>query len=113
MKLPSLWAEATMKPPFVLLVMIAISMIWASDVLAYEDYAGDAGGCDGCHGGFTENPYDPPSGGTNWSDSLHNIHREIMLGGDCNTCHSTGGRTVVLDSSTGCDRRETGGIHQF
>ena len=101
MKLPSLWAEATVKTPFVLLVMIATSMIWASDVLAYGDYAS---GCEGCHGAFSADPYDPPSGGANWTDSLHIIHRDNMLGGDCDTCHTTGGRTpVLLDSSNGGD----------
>ena len=98
MKLPSLWAEATVKTPFVLLVMIATSMIWASDVLAYEDYAG---GCDNCHGDFTDDPYSPPSGGTNWPDSLHNIHQD-MVSNECNTCHTTGGRKpVLLESSNG------------
>jgi hypothetical protein len=101
MKLPSLWAEATVKMPFVLFAMIAIAMIWASDVLAYEDYAS---GCDNCHGDFTADPYNPPSGGASWSDSLHIIHRDNMLGGDCDTCHTTGGRKpVLLESSNGGD----------
>ena len=117
MKLPSLWTEATVKPSFVLLALIAISMIWASDVLAYEEYAD---GCDGCHGSFTENPYDPPSGGANWSNSLHNIHQE-MVNDDCNTCHtgdpddpkppvftesSTGGAGLAAISCVGCHGRD-------
>lgn len=101
MKLPSFRAEATMKPLFALLVTIAISMIWAADVLAYEEYAD---GCDNCHNGFEDNPYVPPSGGTNWTNSLHEIHRNDMLGGDCDTCHTgdSDSRTpVFLESSNG------------
>ena len=101
MKLPSLWAEATVKPSFVLLALITILMIWASDVLAYEDYAGDAGGCDGCHGDFDASPYTSLSDGSSWADGLHDVHRYDMLGGDCNTCHSTGGRNVTLNISSG------------
>lgn len=103
MKLPSLWAEATVKPSFVLLALIAILMIWASDVLAWEEFAD---GCDNCHGSFTANPYDPPSGGANWSNSLHNIHQG-MVSNDCNTCHTDTGNPgdpqppVFTESSTG------------
>jgi hypothetical protein len=95
----SLQAKAYVMPLCGLLVTVAVLMTWTSDVLAYEDYAG---GCDTCHGGFTTNPYSPPSGGTNWTDSLHIIHRADMLGGDCDTCHTSGGRTpVFLESSNG------------
>jgi len=99
MKLPSLWAEVTVKPPFVLFAMIAILMIWASDVLAYEDYAS---GCDVCHGGFRDSPYTSPSDGANWGDDLHDVHRNDMLNRDCDTCHTSGGFSpVLLDSSAG------------
>ncbi len=66
-----------------------------------------ADGCDNCHGGFTANPYDPPSGGTNWSNSLHNIHQG-MVSSDCNICHTgtpeimvTHSHPFLLESSTG------------
>jgi hypothetical protein len=100
MKLPSLWAEATMKPPFVLLVMIAISMIWASDVLAYQDYAS---GCEECHGDFRASPYTSLSDGDSWPDGLHDTHRNTMLNGDCSTCHASSGgfSPVSLESSGG------------
>ena len=99
MKLLSLWVEATVKPPFVLLALIAILMIGTSDVFAYGDYAG----CEGCHGDFRADPYAGPPGGTGWpTGSLHNIHRNDMLGGDCDTCHGSGSPTpVFLDSSNG------------
>jgi hypothetical protein len=98
MKLPSFRAEATMKPSFVLLVMIAISMIWASDVLAYNDYSG----CEGCHGDFRSSPYISLSDGANWGDDLHDVHRDTMLNRDCDTCHTTGPFSpVIMDSSTG------------
>jgi hypothetical protein len=97
MKLPSLRAEATMKPPFVLLVMIAISMIWASDVLAYNDYAG----CEVCHGDFRDSPYTSLSDGSSWPDGLHDTHRNDMLGRDCDTCHAGGFSPVSLELSTG------------
>ena len=82
-----------------MLITIAILMIGASDALAYEDYSS---GCQNCHGDFTADPYISLSDGANWGDSLHNVHRIGMLGGDCNTCHSSGARVpVFLDSSIG------------
>jgi hypothetical protein len=103
MKLPSFRAEATMKPPFVLLVMIAISMIWASDVLAYEQYSqgNDSGNCADCHGDFRAPSYTSPSGDP-WGVNLHDVHRTTMLNRDCNTCHTSGPFfPVIMDSSTG------------
>ncbi len=98
MKLQPLWAEAYAKPLFVLLATIAI-LIWASGALAYEDYAA---GCDNCHGGFTDSPYISLSDGSNWGDSLHNIHRNDMLNSDCDVCHTGSSRTpVLLESSNG------------
>ena len=102
MKLSSLWAEAYVKPPFVLLATIAVLMIGASEARAYGDYAA---GCDNCHGSFTNSPYTSLSDGSDWGDSLHNVHRNDMLGGDCDTCHTgvTGneGGPVSLESSNG------------
>jgi len=101
MKLLSLWVEVTVKSPLILLAAITVLMVGASDVLAYGDYAG---GCDNCHGEFDASPYTSLSDGSSWTDGLHLVHRNDMLGGDCNTCHTTGGRKpVVLDSSNGGD----------
>jgi len=99
LKILTLWAEATVKPPVVLLALIAILMIGASDVLAYDDYAG---GCDNCHGGFLDSPYTSASDGANWGDSLHNVHLS-MVSSDCNVCHTgtPGDNDVFLESSTG------------
>ena len=98
MKLSSLWAETYVKPSFLLIATIAI-LIWASDVLAYDDYAG---GCDNCHGDFRDSPYISLSDGSDWGDSLHNVHRNDMLGGDCETCHAASGFSPVsLESSEG------------
>ena len=98
MKLSSLWAEAYVKPPFVLIATIAI-LIWASDALAYDDYAG---GCDNCHLGFLNSPYTSLSDQSNWGDSLHNVHQS-MVSDDCNVCHTgnPGDTNVFLESSTG------------
>lgn len=97
MKILTLWAEATVKLPVVLLAIIAILMIGASDVLAFEDYSG----CEGCHGGFLTDPYDPPSGGANWGDSLHAIHRADMLSFECDACHGAEDTPVLLETSLG------------
>jgi len=98
MKILTLWAEATVKPPVILLALIAILMIGTSDVFAYGDYTG----CEGCHGEFTADPYLGPPGGTGWpTGSLHNIHRNDMLGRDCDTCHTASFSPVFLDSSNG------------
>ena len=105
MKIFTLWAEATVKPSFVLLALITILMIWASDAWAYEQYSedGDATNCRACHGDFRSSPYISLSDGANWGDDLHDVHRNTMLGGsDCDTCHSSGPPfPVILNSSAG------------
>ncbi|MCW8926165.1 MAG: cytochrome c family protein [Xanthomonadales bacterium] len=58
--------------------------------------------CESCHGGFRDDPYNSLSDGSRWSNSLHNVHRNNMLNGDCETCHTSGSRSrVYLDSSDG------------
>ena len=111
MKLLSLWAEATVKPSFVLLALIL--MVWASDVLAYENYSGGSGkgNCFSCHGDFTADSYNPPFGRPTWGtgNSLHSVHQS-MVSDDCDTCHTgvTGEEAppVFLDSSNGGDGLE-------
>ena len=86
--------------------LILAGLCGGTAVLAYEEYSADGsiGNCADCHDGFTEGTYFPPSGSTSWPDGLHNTHRNTMLGGDCNTCHSSGGRSpVFLGSSAGGD----------
>ena len=64
----------------------------------------DPTNCGACHGNFRTGPYEALSDGSNWGDDLHDTHREGMLNGDCDTCHSSGSRfPVILDSSVGGD----------
>jgi len=106
MKILTLWAEATVKPAFVLLAMIAILMTGTSAAWAYETYSTSAdrnsGNCADCHGNFRTSPYISASDGANWGDDLHDVHRNDMLDGDCSTCHAASGRyPVSLESSAG------------
>lgn len=100
--------EMTSRPVFrvgshlALVALVAIG--WTSDAAAWEQYsvASDATNCAQCHGDFRASPYVSMTDGTSWGDDLHDVHRNDMLAGDCNTCHTTGGRfPVLMDSSTG------------
>jgi cysteine-rich repeat protein len=75
---------------------------------AYQTYSqnGDATNCGMCHGDFRDSPYVSLSDGQNWGNDLHDIHRNTMLNGDCDTCHSGGEFPVDLDSSDGGDGLE-------
>ena len=106
MKILTLWAEATVKLPVVLLAMIAILMTGASTAWAYGSYSTsldrNSGNCASCHGNFRTSPYISLSDGSNWGDDLHDVHRFDMLDGDCSTCHAASGRyPVSLESSEG------------
>jgi len=71
---------------------------------AYTQYSvnGDATNCRACHGDFRSSPYTSSVDGQSWGDDLHDVHRNNMLDGDCNTCHSQGSPfPVLLDSSKG------------
>ncbi|MDH5491834.1 MAG: putative metal-binding motif-containing protein, partial [Myxococcales bacterium] len=82
-----------------LALVLGSLLLLPSEVSAYPDYAS---GCVGCHGGFRSSPYTSLADGTNWGDDLHDAHRNTMLGGDCNVCHTSGGRSpVFLNSSNG------------
>ncbi|MDH3214210.1 MAG: hypothetical protein OEM05_17160, partial [Myxococcales bacterium] len=65
--------------------------------LAYPTYTS----CEPCHGGFRSSPYISPIDGANWGDDLHDVHRQTMLGSDCNTCHLGGFSPVSLGASAG------------
>lgn len=69
---------------------------------AYPQYSQnrDATACRACHGDFRDNNYVSPVDGQNWGD-LHDIHRDVMLNGDCETCHGSNDFPVVLKSSRG------------
>jgi hypothetical protein len=71
---------------------------------AYTRYSisNDAGNCADCHGGFRDGGYVSLADGEPWNNSLHDVHESLMLGGDCNTCHTSPGRfPVFLGSSNG------------
>lgn len=77
-----------------------LCLVWTGSAAAFPTW--DAGCNNGtCHGDFTQSPYVPPSGGESWADSLHNVHRNDMLGGDCNVCHPAGFLPVSLNASDG------------
>jgi len=81
-------------------MLAVLSVIFSSAASAFPTYED----CKDCHGSFLSKPYTSLSDGTNWDDSLHNIHRNDMLSGDCDACHSSDGKTpVFLDSAIGGD----------
>ncbi|MDH3920189.1 MAG: cadherin-like domain-containing protein, partial [Rhodospirillales bacterium] len=88
-----------------MLVTVAALVAWAPEVGAYDQYTqngGDATNCGTCHGDFRANGYVSLKDGTAWNDDMHDGHRRVMLDGDCDTCHSPGGRSpVILNSSNG------------
>ncbi|MBD3867491.1 MAG: hypothetical protein IFK94_05135 [Acidobacteria bacterium] len=71
--------------------------------LAYTQYSvsKDATNCRACHGDFRSSPYISLKDGQSWGDDLHDVHRNNMLTGECDTCHASGRFPVFLDSSNG------------
>jgi len=93
------------------LAAIAILVIGVGPAVAYEKYSEDrdATNCRACHGDFRDNNYISLSDGENWGD-LHDLHRNTMLDGDCDTCHQSGGFfPVMIDDSAGGDGFESVG----
>ena len=85
-------------PLLVSFITITVFTFWVSEARAYEEYSG----CKDCHGGFRGGQYTSLSDGSRWSDNLHNVHRDDMLGGDCDACHTSDGKsTVFMDRSAG------------
>ena len=83
-------------------VLVLLLTLWAPITSAYNEYStGPDGSCADCHGDFRANPYISLADGVSWGDDLHDVHRNTMLSGDCNTCHSSGRSPVFLDSSNG------------
>lgn len=77
---------------------------WPDSAAAYLQYSvnKDATNCRLCHGDFRASTYTSLSDGGSWTDGLHDTHKDVMVSGDCGTCHSSGPRfPVVLGSSAG------------
>jgi hypothetical protein len=99
-------------------VVAGVVLILAGGASAYEQWSvdDDATYCGFCHGDFRSVNYESLSDGQLWGgDSLHNVHRNTMLGGDCDTCHGSGSNfPVLLGSSaggTGLDPISCAGCH--
>ena len=87
-----------------LATLFSALLIGAGTAQAYEQYSqnGDATNCGECHGDFRASPYTSLSDGQSWEAGLHDVHRNIMLNGDCETCHGGGSDfPVLLDISGG------------
>jgi len=96
-------SRATLLSLFSVPLLGALAIV-AGTAGAYEQYSAnrDATNCRACHGDFRASPYTSLSDGQSWFDDLHDIHRNTMLNGDCDTCHSGGSHfPVLLDTSTG------------
>ena len=79
---------------------LALIVVWTARSEAYEVYDGCASSS--CHGDFRSSPYISLSDGSNWGDDLHDVHRRLMLGSDCDTCHQSNSLSpVLIDSSAG------------
>jgi hypothetical protein len=92
---------------------------WAQSASAFPQYSlnhGDASNCAECHGNFRAPAYISLTDGLNWGN-IHDLHRNTMLSGDCNTCHygatrfpvytehSNGGTGLAAISCVGCHGR--------
>jgi len=88
-----------------LLGILLLSLGIAGAAGAYTQYSvdGDATNCRLCHGDFRASTYMSMSDGGTWTDGLHDTHKDVMLDGDCDTCHSSGKFPVLLGSSKGGD----------
>lgn len=79
-------------------------MLAAAGASAFPQFSATSGSstyCRSCHGDFRAASYTSPRDGMNWGN-LHNLHRQTMLSGDCETCHVSSGRfPVTLNLSAG------------
>jgi hypothetical protein len=98
-------------------VVAGMVLFVAAGANAYVQYseAKNATFCRACHGDFRSGPYLSLSDGQSWGDDLHDVHRNVMLNFDCDTCHGSGSRfPVLLNSSaggTGLDPISCAGCH--
>jgi hypothetical protein len=91
-------------PVFLFAVLVAVFGFQVRSADAWNTYStnGTTGNCATCHGDFRSSPYTSLADGQSWGDDLHDVHRNTMLDGDCDVCHSAGGRfPVILNSSVG------------
>lgn len=104
--------------------LAALAVIGAAAGLAfaYDQYStdGSTGNCATCHGDFRDNPYTSRVDGLSWGNDAHDVHRNSMLGGDCDACHfaerrptyigrSAGGNGLAAYSCSGCHGRSQDG----
>ena len=77
---------------------VAILFMVAQAAETYEQWSinDDPTYCGECHGDFRAPAYVSRADGDPWGDSLHDVHRNVMLNGDCDTCHLGGNEFPVL-----------------
>lgn len=70
-------------------------------VHGWETYStdGTTGNCASCHQRFPNQSYTSLADGQLWPDGLHTTHQN-MVSFECDTCHSSGGRSPVFLSSS-------------
>jgi hypothetical protein len=85
------------------LAILGVLALGTALAWGYDRYSTDGGttNCAACHGDFNSGqPYtEMQAGGQTWAQDLMETHR-TMVDGDCDVCHSTGGRFPVLTSSS-------------
>jgi|GEM_PF-2204715 len=83
------------------ILFCTLTLIFPANAAAYSQYSenDDATNCRMCHGDFRADNYISTVDGQDWGD-LHNLHRNVMLSGDCNACHSSGPRFPVRISES-------------
>jgi len=85
---------------------LAALVLTTATAHAYDQYSATQNtptNCRACHGDFRAGTYTSKVDGTNWGN-LHNLHRNTMLAGDCNVCHTGDNSTrfpVFINSSNG------------
>ena len=107
---------------FLHFALAAALAVIATVALAYDQYSTSktTGNCATCHGDFRASPYTSKVDGSNWGNDMHDVHRNTMLGSDCNTCHyssrfptylgrSPGGNGLAGYSCAGCHGRSQDG----
>jgi hypothetical protein len=80
------------------IIALVTLAVWASQADAYERYNG---GCQNCHGSFTDGI--SPTGSVIPSNDKHTMHRSASnMNTECNLCHTSGdGRDPFIGSSDG------------
>lgn len=56
--------------------------------------------CRPCHGEFRDVSHFANTDGAEWTPDLHDVHRNLMLAGDCSTCHTGSDRFPVFVGSS-------------